>query len=519
MKKFSKGFILAIVVSFILSVIGPLAVSAATMPPLGTTDTFGVLSNLFQHNTATTTIVGDLGYSSTAGTGPVVVTGTTYPNNAVYNQAGTDQGVALANLNGQACTLLGAGALNAINIGGGPGHFTPGCYYRAGAIDITANTTVYLDGNGIYIFKSTGGAITTGASSTVTLTGGASDCDVFWIASGATTLGATSNFVGTVIDAAGITIGDVVTWAGRALAYGGTVTANGLHTITAPTGCSAYVAPTSSSRRVPIVPLIDIIKVPTPLALPGGPGQVTYNYTVTNVGGQQPLIDVTVVDDKCSPGVPLTLSSGDLNNDGKLDANENWKYSCTSILTSTTTNTAIATGHSSDGYYNTAIATVAVGTQIQPPLINVVKVPNQLTPFPFGGGDVTYTYTVTNPGVVPMNNIVVTDDKCPSVSFISGDTNGNNLLDLGETWIYTCKTNIKVSTGNVATAKGNANGFTAIAYAFSNVLVSSPELPNTGFGPEGITISWVTIILAIAVVILSIWLGIVLKKQNNKIKI
>ena len=80
-----------------------------------------------------------------------------------------------------------------------------------------------------------------------------------------------------------------------------------------------------------------------------------------------------------------------------------------------------------------------------------------------------------------MHSVVVTDDKCAPVSFVSGDTNSDNLLDPSESWIYTCKTNIKVSTRNTATAKGEANGLIALDYAFANVLVSAPGLPNTGF--------------------------------------
>ena len=45
--------------------------------------------------------------------------------------------------------------------GGPPGIIPPGCYFRAGAIDITANGVVILNGNGVYIFRSTGGAVTT----------------------------------------------------------------------------------------------------------------------------------------------------------------------------------------------------------------------------------------------------------------------------------------------------------------------------------------------------------------------
>jgi uncharacterized repeat protein (TIGR01451 family) len=160
------------------------------------------------------------------------------------------------------------------------------------------------------------------------------------------------------------------------------------------------------------------------------------------------------------------------------------------------------------------------------PLINVVKVPSRLTPFPPGGGDVTYTYTVTNPGLVAMNNVVVTDNKCAPVTFSSGDVNGNNLLDPGETWIYTCRTNVPVSTRNVATAEGRANGFTAIGYAFATVLVSAPTqgqvlgamtpgLPNTGFPPEGGGVPWNIVVLAIIVLmIVSTAFVVVLKKRT-----
>jgi uncharacterized repeat protein (TIGR01451 family) len=113
-----------------------------------------------------------------------------------------------------------------------------------------------------------------------------------------------------------------------------------------------------------------------------------------------------------------------------------------------------------------------------------VKVPSRLTPFPFGGGDVTYTYTVTNPGVVPIYDVAVTDDKCASVSLVSGDMNTNNLLDPSESWIYTCPANVTVSTRNTATAIGKANGLVTVGYAFATVLVSLPNLPNMGLPPE-----------------------------------
>ena len=49
------------------------------------------------------------------------------------------------------------------------------------------------------------------------------------------------------------------------------------------------------------------------------------------------VLNVAVTDDKCSP---LAFVGGDTNSDRKLDASETWTYTCTTALTSTTTNTA-----------------------------------------------------------------------------------------------------------------------------------------------------------------------------------
>ena len=243
-----------------------------------------------------------------------------------------------------------------------------------------------------------------------------------------------------------------------------------------------------------IVPLIGITKIPTPLALPAGAGSVTYNYTVWNVGGVQSLTNVSVKDDKCAT---VAYLSGDVNKNGKLDVGENWQYSCTSTLSRTTTNTAVVTGYSDDGFnqvaIGTAVSTVVVGASITPPLLTIVKVPSQLTPFPYGGGEVTYTYTVSNPGIVPVSDVRLTDDKCGTISGRSGDLNNNNLLDTNEKWIYTCRVNVPVSTRNIATVRGVSNGITALGYAFATVLVAAPGLPNTGYAPTGaITIAPVT---------------------------
>jgi len=232
----------------------------------------------------------------------------------------------------------------------------------------------------------------------------------------------------------------------------------------------------------PVPPLIDVVKVPSPLALPAGPGPVTYTYTLRNIG-TVPVTNVTMVGDSCSP---ITLVSGDTNNDSKLDVNETWTYRCSTTLSATHTNTVVATGWANGiSATDIASATVVVGAPVTPPLIHVTKIPTPLTLLA-GGGAVTYTQKVTNPGMVPLSNVRLTDNKCSPVTYISGDTNADSKLDVSETWIYTCKANLTQTTTNTVVATGDANGLTAKDFAIATVVVAqvAPALPNTGFPPQ-----------------------------------
>ena len=110
-----------------------------------------------------------------------------------------------------------------------------------------------------------------------------------------------------------------------------------------------------------VPPLIHVVKVPSPLTLPIGPGIVTYNYTVTNPGTVA-LSNVNITDDKCT-GLPGRVLGhpGDLNKNDLLESNEAWSFTCKTNLTQTTTNTVVAYG-SANGLTATdfALATVVV---------------------------------------------------------------------------------------------------------------------------------------------------------------
>lgn len=248
------------------------------------------------------------------------------------------------------------------------------------------------------------------------------------------------------------------------------------------------------AAAVVVPPLISIVKVPNPLALPAGPGPVAYSYTVRNVG-TVPMNNVTVVDNKCAP---VTFVSGDTNANSLLNVGETWLYRCATSLSITTTNSATAVGYANGiSATDIAFATVVVGNSTSPPLIHVVKTPNRLV-VPFGGGPVTYTYKVTNPGFVALRNVTIVDDRCTKISGPTGDTDRDNLLDATETWTFTCQMDIRRNTVNTVTTTGRANGLTATDFALATVVVApagaTPGFPNTGLGPDQRHTPWNIII-------------------------
>ena len=104
-----------------------------------------------------------------------------------------------------------------------------------------------------------------------------------------------------------------------------------------------------------------------------------------------------------------------------------WVYSCSEVLTADTTNVVTATFTDSLGgtlvvtdtqYVDVAIAGLQIEKSVNDTII-------------YAGETVTYTYLVSNTGTSPddaVQNVVVTDNKCAPVNYVSGD-DGNNLLE------------------------------------------------------------------------------------------
>ena len=116
---------------------------------------------------------------------------------------------------------------------------------------------------------------------------------------------------------------------------------------------------------------------------------------------------------------------------------------------------------------------------------NGISAPLEPGPTVAVGSTVTWGYTVSNPGNEPLKNVTLVDNGGNSAStadsfnptFVSGDTNGNGLLDPGETWIYTATGTAKAGQYEnqaVVTAAGNTSGTPVTASAVSHYLAPTP---------------------------------------------
>ncbi len=229
-------------------------------------------------------------------------------------------------------------------------------------------------------------------------------------------------------------------------------------------------------------PGIHLEKVNTPTEVRGDladnpnpgdpPATVTSSYTVTNTGNT-PLSSVNVTDDKCATVLPVPATGtnvGDLNGDSLLDLDEVWKFTCDHQIVAASsitragqviTNTATAAG--TDPVGTRVTDTAADDVAVFNPAISIVKQVNgvdtaTITP----GGAANYTYDVTNTGNTPLQNVSLEDTTvppsppacAPQLRGPDGPGDNDDILDVGETWHFTCSNNPEEDVVDTATVSG-----------------------------------------------------------------
>jgi hypothetical protein len=203
-----------------------LFLEAQTPVPLGTSGNFAVLAGSTVTNTGNTVINGNVGVSpGTAVTGfppGIVIGGVIHAADATAATAQADLTAAYVNASGRASN----GALPG-DIGGMT--FLPGVYTSSSSLGITG--TVTLNGNGnpnaVFIFQIASTLTTAATNSNVYLIAGAQASNVFWQVGSSATLGTYTQFNGTILAQASITLTTGAVLNGRALARTGAVTLAG----------------------------------------------------------------------------------------------------------------------------------------------------------------------------------------------------------------------------------------------------------------------------------------------------
>jgi uncharacterized repeat protein (TIGR01451 family) len=125
-------------------------------------------------------------------------------------------------------------------------------------------------------------------------------------------------------------------------------------------------------------------------------------------------------------------------------------------LEQTTKNTACADGNFIGGGKDEDCANVTVNVIPNAPGIKITKSNDSDGPVE-PGTKVTYTYKVENTGNTGLSDVVVTDlvsgttdVACKVDSSVYTGDDGNKILDVGETWTFTCSTTLTKTTGNEA---------------------------------------------------------------------
>ena len=226
---------------------------------------------------------------------------------------------------------------------------------------------------------------------------------------------------------------------------------NGLLENTA-TADSNETGPDSDDANVPVEPRPSL-NITKDASVAGGTADaagelINYSITVANTGNTT-LTGVTVTDPYADAGSIVRVADLVGDNDAVLEVGETWAYTAAhtvtqaeidsngggnGLLENTATADSNETGPDSDD------ANVPVEPR---PSLNITKDVTSVTGGVAGAansaGDViNYAISVQNTGNITLTGVNVTDPNANagSLVYVSGDTNTDGELDVGETWIY-----------------------------------------------------------------------------------
>lgn len=198
-------------------------IAGPTAPPLPEGEPFAALAATILTNAGASTVIGDLGIYpgvTLKGFPPGKISGTPHVADSSAQQAQWDAAAAYDFIAAQPCDVY----LTGQDLG--TRTLTPAVYCTTLAnAQLTGTLTLDAGGdpNALFVFQ-IAGTLATAPNSSVVVRNGASPCRVFWQVGASATLGAASQFAGTLIGLADITLANDVTVNGRVLARSGALT-------------------------------------------------------------------------------------------------------------------------------------------------------------------------------------------------------------------------------------------------------------------------------------------------------
>ena len=221
-------------------------------------------------------------------------------------------------------------------------------------------------------------------------------------------------------------------------------------------------------------PSIEIVKLVNHESLTGSDAtagtQLTYTFTITNTGNV-PLTNVTLTDellDAASSDITVDWKSGDkhLNVGETVTGTATYAITQDDVNAGEVVNDVSVTGHSNETDEDVTDDDTVTTTIESKPSISLEK---SVSPSTFAAGEakageteVTYTFTITNTGNVPLTDITL-DDGLEGLSDVSiAWASGNRHLNVGETVTGTATytlTQADIDTGgvvNTATVDGTS---------------------------------------------------------------
>ena len=196
---------------------------------LGLASNYAILSKSGVTNVYASSITGDVGASPITGAAILVtcaeVSGTIYSVDAagplpcrITNASRLTSSI--GNMQTAYNNAAGRSNPNFVNLGAGNiGGKTlkPGLYKWTSAVVIPTNITISGNANDVWIFQISG-TLTMSSGVSITLSGGAQAKNIYWQTAGATTLGTTSHFEGTILSKTAINMQTGASMNGRLLA-------------------------------------------------------------------------------------------------------------------------------------------------------------------------------------------------------------------------------------------------------------------------------------------------------------